>query len=117
MWPQPTGRPNCARLDVARHNGGVEQADNLNPAMRWGSIVTVWVLAVLAAIAVGIFGDAATFTAWLGLALAGCTVAALCLQLATQSKRGFIDRLGASVSGALVILAVASGILALAHFH
>lgn len=106
-----------ARPAATGHNGGMEEPASLNPAMRWGSIATVWVLAVIASVAIGMFADTASFTAWLGLALAGCTVAALILQLATQEKRGFIDRLGASVSGALVILAIASAILALGHFR
>lgn len=105
-------RPGGATL----HNGGVDEPNALNPAMRWGSIVAVWVLALVAAIAIGLFSTSETFAAWLGIALAGCMIAALCVQLATQEKRGFIDRLAASVSGALVVLAITSGLLALLHF-
>jgi hypothetical protein len=38
----------------------------------------------------------------------------LCIQLATQEKRGFVDRLAASIVGASIVLAIAIGILSLA---
>jgi hypothetical protein len=49
----------------------------------------------------------------LGLTLAGCTVATLCIQIATRRKEGYVDRMTASIVGAVVVLAAASGVFAL----
>jgi hypothetical protein len=87
--------------------------EDLSPATRWSSIVVVWAAAALGAIAIGIFSPPSEYAAWLGLTLAGCTIGALCIQLATQEKRGFVDRLAASIVGASVVLAIAIGILSL----
>ena len=73
----------------------------------------VWAAAVVAAVLIGIFALERTYTAWFGIALAACTVGALCIQLATREKQGFIDRLAASVAGAFVVLAIASGVFVL----
>ncbi|MCX7523379.1 hypothetical protein OSC27_13965 [Microbacterium sp. STN6] len=89
------------------------QIATLTPARRWASIVLIWVLAALAAVAIGLFSPTEDDTTWLGLALAGSMVCAMCVQLATQQKQGFVGRLVGSVSGAVVVLAVAAAVLAL----
>ena len=73
----------------------------------------MWFVALLAAIAIGIFSGPSEYADWLGLTLAGCTVLALCVQLATQEKRGFVNRLAASVVGAVGVLAIATAVLSL----
>ncbi|HWU46051.1 MAG TPA: hypothetical protein VN133_04765 [Humibacter sp.] len=85
----------------------------LAPTTRWSSIVVVWVAALVCAVLIGVY--APTYTPWLAIAMAGCTLVALCIQLATRQKHGFIDRLAASVCGAFVVLAVAGGVFALVH--
>ncbi len=85
--------------------------ENLSPATRWSSIIAIWVVAVLCIVAIGVFSPVAEYDSWLALALAGCTVGSLCIQLGTQEKRGFVDRLSASVVGALILLGVGAGIL------
>lgn len=75
----------------------------------------VWVAAVVAAVLIVAFALDGTYTVWFAIALAACTVGALCIQLATRVKRGFIDRLAASVAGAFVVLAIAGGLFALLH--
>jgi hypothetical protein len=87
----------------------------LSPVMRWASIVVVWALAVLAAVLVGAFSPGTEAAAWLGISFAGCTIIALVVQLATRQKDGYIDRLAMSVTGALVVLAVATVVLGLVH--
>jgi hypothetical protein len=87
--------------------------EDLSPATRWSSIVVVWAAAALGSVAIGIFSPPSEYAAWLGLTLAGCTIGALCIQLATQEKRGFVDRLAASIVGASLVLAIAIGILSL----
>jgi len=82
------------------------------PATRhWGSIATVWVLAVIAAVCVGVFSHPVQYSAWLALSLGGCTVAAFAIQLATQVTHGFVGRLAASLVGALLILAISAAVL------
>lgn len=87
----------------------------LAPGLRWGSIVAVWVAALAAAVLIAVFAPERSYTAWFAIAMGGCTIAALCIQLGTQQKHGFIDRLAASLGGAFVVLAIASGLFALLH--
>jgi len=80
-----------------------------------GTVSAVWAFALVAAVLIAIFSARANDGAWLGLALGASVVLALVIQLATQEKRGFVSRLASSVSGALVILAVATGVIYLIH--
>jgi hypothetical protein len=70
----------------------------------WSGIASVWVLAVVAVAFVTAFatGDARFSLLW--LALAACCLVTFVIQLATHRKVGFIDRVGASIVGALVII-------------
>jgi hypothetical protein len=83
----------------------------LSMSTKWGSVAAVWALAVLCAVAVGVFAPPAQYTDWLALSLGGCVFAAMCVQLATQEKRGFVSRLAGSTSGAAIVLGVAAAIL------
>ncbi|AYG02848.1 hypothetical protein [Gryllotalpicola protaetiae] len=80
-----------------------------------GTVSAVWAFALVAAVLIGVFSHADYDGAWLSLSLAASVVIALCIQLATQEKRGFVGRLASSVAGALVILAVATGVIYLIH--
>jgi hypothetical protein len=80
-----------------------------------GTVSAVWAFALVAAVLIGIYSHPDRDGAWLSLALAASVMLALCLQLATREKRGFVSRLGSSVAGALVILAVATGVIYLVH--
>ena len=93
------------------NNRSVSTAENLSPAARWISIIVIWVAALLAAVAIGIFSKQPEYADWLALALAACTFLAMCVQLATQQKHGFVNRLAASVIGALGVLAIATIVL------
>lgn len=88
-------------------------SDSLTPTTSWTSIIIVWAGAVAGAVLIGIFSPPGDRFAWIALTLAACTFGTLCIQLATRQKEGFVDRMSASVVGALVVLAVATGILAL----
>lgn len=72
----------------------------------------VWVVAVLAGVAVGVLVPAADRPAWLMVALAGCLILSFAVQLARGQATGFIARVAGSVLGAVVILGAASAILA-----
>lgn len=73
----------------------------------------VWALAVVGAVLTGLLSEPGEALAWTGLTLAGCTLATLCIQLATGQKEGYVIRVTASIVGAVVILAVASVVFAL----
>ncbi|MCU1635913.1 MAG: hypothetical protein JWQ68_1152 [Cryobacterium sp.] len=80
---------------------------------QWTSIVVVWVLAVVSVVLIAALARPGEGLAWLGLTLAGCTVATLCVQISTRRKDGYVDRMTASIVGAVVVLAAASGVFAL----
>jgi len=87
--------------------------------MAWSlrSVIPVWVVALLGAVVVGVFAphgsaEGGSLT-WLPIVLAGSVLVTMAIQLALQRKEGLVVRMMASLGGALVICAVASGILLL----
>lgn len=87
--------------------------------MAWSlrSVVPVWVVALAGALVVGAVaprgsGASAALT-WLPIVLAGSVLLTMAIQLALQRKEGLVTRMAASLGGALVICAVATGILVL----
>lgn len=89
--------------------------DPLRKSAAKGTVSAVWAFALVAAVLIGILVHPAHAGEWLSLALAASVMLALAIQLATREKRGFVIRLASSVSGALVILGVATGVILLAH--
>jgi len=80
---------------------------------QWRSIGVVWLLAVVCAVLIGVFSAPGREIVWISLSLAGCTIATLCVQLATGRKEGYVSRVTSSVVGAVIVLALATGIFAL----
>jgi di/tricarboxylate transporter len=80
---------------------------------QWKSVLVVWVLALVCAVLVGLLSAGEQSFTWIGLSLAGCTLATMCVQIGTRRKEGYVSRMTASIVGVVVILAAASGILAL----
>ena len=76
------------------------------------SVIPVWVIALAGAI-VGASLAASSYLTWLPIVLAGCVLITFAIQLALQRKEGLVTRMMASLGGALVILAVATAVLAL----
>jgi hypothetical protein len=70
----------------------------------WGSIASVWALAVVGVVLVLLFSTGDSRFSWLSLALAGCCLTTFVIQLSTHRKVGFIDRVGASIAGALIVI-------------
>ena len=70
----------------------------------WAGIVSVWVLAGIGAALVTVVSTGDARFSWLMLALAACSLVTFMIQLATHRKVGFIDRVGASIVGAFVII-------------
>ena len=81
------------------------------------SVIPVWVIALAGAIVVGVLAPSTSSTGaaltWLPIVLAGCVLLTFAIQLALQRKDGLVTRMMASLGGALVILAVATAVLAL----
>lgn len=80
---------------------------------QWRSIATVWVVAAVFAVLIGIFSSAGQRFAWISLALAGSAIVTLVVQLGTGQVEGYVGRVTASIVGAAIVLAVATGILSL----
>lgn len=73
----------------------------------------MWLLAVVCAVLIGVFSAPGQELVWISLSLAGCTIATLCVQLATGRKEGYVNRVTSSVVGSVIVLALATGIFAL----
>ena len=78
------------------------------------TVPPIWLLAVAAAIVVGIFAGPA-FLTWSAVAMGALVLIACAWQLSLQQKEGFVVRMALSVAGALVILALSAAILAALH--
>jgi len=77
------------------------------------SIVAVWLLAVVGAVLTAVLSEQGERLTWIGLTLAGCTLATLSLQIAAGEKVGYVRRVTASITGAVVVLAAATAVFAL----
>ena len=82
--------------------------------MAWSlrSVIPVWVVALLGVVAVAVFAASRSLT-WIPIVLAASVLLTMAIQLALQRKDGLVTRMMASLGGALVICAVATGILVL----
>lgn len=83
-------------------------APELAPRSTVGGIVAVWIAALAAGVCIAFFAPSETVWAWFGLALAGCLLLAFAVQLSYGRSVGFIQRVGASVLGALLVLGLVS---------
>lgn len=79
---------------------------------RLATVVPVWALSLLGAVLVGVLSPHKDYLIWLPIVLAACAFATFGIQLATRQKNGFVNRAMASVGGALLILMVATAVLA-----
>ncbi len=74
------------------------------------SVIPVWVAAVLGAIAVGVFALSGALT-WIPVVMAGAVLLTFAIQLGLARKEGLVERIMASLGGALIVLVVATGVL------
>ncbi|MDQ2698395.1 MAG: hypothetical protein M3Y46_06345 [Actinomycetota bacterium] len=81
---------------------------------RWQGVspYVVWAGAVVVAIVIGLTVREHYLT-WVPIAFAGAVIVTFVLQLGIQRKEGFVQRVMLSVAGALVVLALATGVFAL----
>jgi|TARA_B100000408_G_scaffold47661_2_gene36647 hypothetical protein len=80
----------------------------LAPRSTFGGVVAVWIVAAIVGIAIGLFVPAEWRAAWMPVGLGGCLILAFAVQLSYGRSYRFIQRVAASVVGALLILGVIS---------
>jgi hypothetical protein len=83
-------------------------APELAPRRTIGGVIAVWVVAALGAVAIGIFVPEDWRAAWLTVGLGGCLVLAFAVQLWYGRSQQFIERIAASVLGAMLVMGVVS---------
>ena len=76
------------------------------------SIVSVWVAVLLGTIAVGLFSSRDEHFTWLAIVLAGGVILTFVAQLIVPVKEGLVLRVMTSIGGSVLILAVATALLA-----
>jgi hypothetical protein len=76
------------------------------------SVVPVWLVAVLGAVAVAVLADPENYLVFLPIVLGVTTLLTFGIQLGIRRKEGYVNRVTASATGAVVILAVATVVLA-----
>ncbi len=81
--------------------------------LKAGTVLPVWAATVIAAVIVGVMSPQDQYFVWIPVALAAAVFVTFAVQLSTLTKDGFVDRVMASVGGAVLILAIATGVLAL----
>jgi len=77
---------------------------DLAPRRTIGGVVAIWVLAAVLGVAVGVFVPAPWRAQWSTLALGVCIIFAFAVQLWYGRSQAFIQRVAASVLGALIVL-------------
>lgn len=80
---------------------------------RWGSIIPVWVLAVVAALAIALTPAHEQFWSWIPLAFGLSVIVTFAIQIGTRTPEGFVHRAIVSILGSLAVFAVATLVLAL----
>ncbi|MGM7668435.1 hypothetical protein [Microbacterium sp. A93] len=86
----------------------------LAPRSPLSGVVVVWAAALLAAVMIGIFVPEEWRVQWLLVGFGGAILLSFALQLGYGQTKGFIFRIAASVTGALLLLGVVSAGFALA---
>jgi hypothetical protein len=76
------------------------------------SVVPVWVVAIVGAVLVGLIAAPSGIYRWLSVVLAVTVLLTFIIQLALPSKQGLVIRMAASIGGSVVLLAVATAVLA-----
>lgn len=78
-----------------------------------GTVLPVWVLCLVAAITIGIASPAEQYLTWLPIALAAAVLVTFCIQLSTLTKEGFVNRVMASIGGAVLVIGLATAVLSI----
>jgi len=86
----------------------------LAPRNAFVGVIVVWVAALLAAVAIGIFVPEAWRVSWLLVGFGGAVLLSFALQLWYGQTKGFIFRVAVSAIGAMVLLGIVSAAFGLA---
>lgn len=105
MWSLPW----VAGALAVGENEGMSTPELAPHSSVWG-VVSVWIAALLAGIAIALFVPVEWWVAWFILAFAAAVLASFGVQLASGHPAGFIQRVGASSVGSLIVLGVVSAI-------
>lgn len=76
-----------------------------------GTVVPVWALCLVASVAIGVASPPDQYLTWLPIALAAAVLVTFCIQLSTLTKEGFVNRVMASLGGAVLVLGLATAVL------
>jgi hypothetical protein len=76
------------------------------------SVVPVWVLTLVAIIAVGVFVPAADYLVFVPVVLGVALLVTFGIQLVEPVRKGFVDRVSAAMAGVVLILGLATAVLA-----
>jgi hypothetical protein len=79
---------------------------------QWKSVVPVWILALVGVVLVAALAAPDDYLDWLPVVLAGSVVATFVIQLALPRKTGFVGRATLSLCGVVILLALATAVLA-----
>lgn len=90
-----------------RNNGGMTEPA-LAPRNAFVGVVVVWAVAFLTPVAVGIFVPEEWRVPWLPVAFGGMVLLSFAVQLWYGLTDGFIFRVAASVTGALLLMGIIS---------
>ena len=77
------------------------------------SVIPVWIVAAVGAVAVGVLIPG-SYLSWIPIVMALATLLTFAIQIGVSRKEGLFERIAASLVGALVILALATGVIWLA---
>jgi hypothetical protein len=80
---------------------------------RLSSIIPVWIVVVIGAIVVGLVATPVQEYVWLSLLLALAILLSFVIQLGQPTTQGLVLRMTASIGGSVILLAIATGVLAL----
>jgi hypothetical protein len=80
---------------------------------QWWSVLPVWLVSLAAAIFIGLTVAPADRLTWIGITFGAAIILTFVIQLATGRIEGYVSRATASIGGAVVILAIATGVFAL----
>lgn len=91
----------------------VDESTAPNRSTARASVAAVWFFVAAGAVMTALLAAPEARLQWFPILLAAATILSFCLQLALDSKVGFVNRLMTSLGGSVVILAVATGVIAL----
>jgi len=77
------------------------------------SVLPIWVLSLAGAIVFAVLLPRDEYFTWVGITLAAAVILTFMVQLGIRRKEGFVTRVMASVGVSVIILAGATGIVAL----